>query len=152
MIFLWWCEKDHIYLLKLWTTELCSFSNLSITSPTSQLILQPFHHFTYVTAHSPTLPLLHLRPSSFSNSSFTSHMSQALHLRHLMSHPWLGRCSCTKNMGWSLLIYNNIVHVHCGPGSSSGKVFGYGLAAKAARWLARAQACKSGTLCHWSVT
>ena len=34
--------------------EFCSFSNLSITSPTSQLILQPFRHFTYVTTHSPT--------------------------------------------------------------------------------------------------
>ena len=28
-----------------------SFSNLSVTSPTSQLILQPFHRFTYVTVH-----------------------------------------------------------------------------------------------------
>ena len=38
-----------------------SFSNISLTSPGSQLILQPFRRFTYVTAHSPTLPLLHLR-------------------------------------------------------------------------------------------
>ena len=29
-----------------------SFSNLSVTSPTSQTILQPFRRFTYVTAHS----------------------------------------------------------------------------------------------------
>ena len=29
-----------------------SFSNLSVTSPTSQFILQPFRCFTYVTAHS----------------------------------------------------------------------------------------------------
>ena len=57
--------------------ELCSFSNLSVTSPTSQLISQPFRRFTYVTAHSPTLTLLHLRHSSFSNSSFASPMSQA---------------------------------------------------------------------------
>ena len=56
-----------------------SFSNLSVTSPTSQLILQPSRRFTYVTAHSPTLPLLHLRHSSFSNPSF------ALHLIHLAS-------------------------------------------------------------------
>ena len=36
--------------------ELCSFSKLSLTSPTSQLILilQAFRHFTYVTVHSPT--------------------------------------------------------------------------------------------------
>ena len=36
---------------------------ISVTSPTSQLILQPFRRFTYVTAHSPTLPLLHLLDS-----------------------------------------------------------------------------------------
>ena len=65
-----------------------SFSNLSVTSPTSQLILQPFRRFTYVTAHSPTLPLLHLRHSSFSNPSFASPTSQALHLIHLASLPW----------------------------------------------------------------
>ena len=41
-----------------------------------------------VTAHSPTLPLFHLRHSSFSNSSFASPTSQALHLRHLASRPW----------------------------------------------------------------
>ena len=35
------------------------FSNPSVALPTSQLILQPFRCFTYVTAHSPTLlPLL----------------------------------------------------------------------------------------------
>ena len=33
---------------------------LSVTLPTSQLIFQPFRHFTYVTAHSTALPLLHL--------------------------------------------------------------------------------------------
>ena len=59
-----------------------SFSKLSVTSPTSQFILQPFRRFTYVTAHSPTLPLLHLRHSSFSNPSFASPASQALHLIH----------------------------------------------------------------------
>ena len=66
----------------------CSFSNLSVTSPTSQLILQPFRRFNYVTAHSPTLPLLHLRHSSFSNRSFDSSTSQALHVTHLASRPW----------------------------------------------------------------
>ena len=67
--------------------ELCSFSNLSVTSPTSQ-ILQPFRRFTYVTAHSPTLLSLHLRHSSFSNPSFASPTSQALHLIHLANRPW----------------------------------------------------------------
>ena len=68
--------------------ELCSFSKLSVTSSTSQLILQSFRRFTYVTAHSSTLPLLHLRHSSFSNPSFACPTSQAPHLRHLASRPW----------------------------------------------------------------
>ena len=65
------------------------------------LILQPFCHFTYVTAHSPThsvtLPTsqLILQPfrcftnatSSFSNPSFASLTSQDFHLRHLASRP-----------------------------------------------------------------
>ena len=42
------------------------------------LILQSFHLFTYVTAHSPTLPLLHLRHSSFSNPSAASPTSQLI--------------------------------------------------------------------------
>ena len=54
----------------------------------SQLILQPFHRFTYVTAHSSTLPLLHLHHSSFSKSSFASPTSQALLLHHLASRPY----------------------------------------------------------------
>ena len=50
-------------------------------------ILQPFCRFTYVTVHSLTLPLLHLRHSSFCNRSFACPTSQALHLRHLASRP-----------------------------------------------------------------
>ena len=50
-----------------------SFSNSSVALPTSQLILQFFRCFTYV--------------SSFSNPSFASPTSQALHLRHLASRP-----------------------------------------------------------------
>ena len=42
------------------------------------LILQPFRHFTYVTAHSPTLPSLYLRHSSFSNTSVASPTSQLI--------------------------------------------------------------------------
>ena len=56
----------------------CSFSKLSVTSPTSQFILQPFRNFTYVTAHSPTLPLLHLRHTSFSNPSVALPTSQLI--------------------------------------------------------------------------
>ena len=55
------------------------------------LILQPFRHFIYVTTHSQTLPLLHLRHSSLSNTSFASCTSQALHLIHLASRPWMER-------------------------------------------------------------
>ena len=75
-----------------------SFSDPSVTLPTSQLILKPFRQFTYVTTHSPTLPslylrhssfsnpsLLHLRHSSFSNPPFASPTSQALHLIQLVS-------------------------------------------------------------------
>ena len=58
--------------------EQSSFSNLSITSPTSQLIVQPFCCFTYVTALCPTLPSLHLRHSSFSNPSIALPMSQLI--------------------------------------------------------------------------
>ena len=53
----------------------------------ARLILQPFRRFTYVTGHSPTVPLFHQRHSLFSNPSFTSPTSQALHLRHLASCP-----------------------------------------------------------------
>ena len=58
--------------------EQSSFSNLSITSPTSELILQPFHCFTYVTAHSPTILLLHQCHSSFSNPSVALPTSQLI--------------------------------------------------------------------------
>ena len=62
----------------------------------SQLILQPFRRFTYVTVHSPTLPLLYLRHSSFSNPSFASPTSQALHLRYLASRPCISQTLITK--------------------------------------------------------
>ena len=56
--------------------EQSSFFNPSVALPTSQLILQPFHCFTYVTTHSPTLPSLYLRHSSFSNPSVASPTSK----------------------------------------------------------------------------
>ena len=43
-----------------------------------ELILQPFRHFTYVTTHSPILPSLHLRHSSFSNPSVALPTSQLI--------------------------------------------------------------------------
>ena len=45
--------------------EQSSLSNLTVTSPTSQLILQSFHCFTYVTAYYPTLLSLLLRQRFF---------------------------------------------------------------------------------------
>ena len=61
------------------------FSNLSVALPTSQLILQPFCCFTYVTAHSPTLPSLHIRHSSFSSPFVASPTSEFIlqHFRRL---------------------------------------------------------------------
>ena len=50
----------HLYIY-----ELCSFANLSVTSPTSELIV-------------PTLPSFYLRHSSFSNISVTSPTSQLI--------------------------------------------------------------------------
>ena len=50
----------------------CTYISISMTL----FILQPFRHFTYVTAHSPTLPSLYLRHSSFSNYSVGSPTSQ----------------------------------------------------------------------------
>ena len=70
---------------------LSSFSNLSVTSPTSQFILQPFRRFTYVTAHSPILLLLHyvtdhspILLSLFLRHKLLAHypISPSLHLRH----------------------------------------------------------------------
>ena len=49
---------------------LCSFSNHSVALPTSQLILQPFLCFTYVTSHSPTLLSLFLRQRLFTYATW----------------------------------------------------------------------------------
>ena len=98
---LWVFRTSTTITMKLY--ELCSFSNLSITSSTSQLILQPFRRFTYITAHSPTLPLLHLRHSSFSNPSLASPTSQALHLIHLASRPWWIQVCLLLRMYWAQL-------------------------------------------------
>ena len=59
-----------------------SLSIPSVASPVSQLILQLFRCFAYVTAHCPSLPSLHLGHSSFSNSSVASPTSQ------LIVHPF----------------------------------------------------------------
>ena len=53
-----------------------SFSDPSVASPKSQIILQPFRRFIYVTGYSPTFPLLHLLHRSFSNPSVALSTSQ----------------------------------------------------------------------------
>ena len=59
-----------------------SFSNPSVALPTSQLILQPFRCFTYVTAHSPTLLSLLLRHRLFTYVTWRA------------AHDRYGRCCC----------------------------------------------------------
>ena len=59
-----------------------SFSYPYIASPTSQLILQPFRRFTYVTAHSTDLPFLHLRHRHFTYATAHSPTLRPLHLRY----------------------------------------------------------------------
>ena len=71
--------------------ELYSFPNPSVTLPMSQLILQLFSCFTYVTTHSPTFPSIHLCHSSFSNPSIPSPMLQLIlqafsHLTYVTPH------------------------------------------------------------------
>ena len=51
---------------------------LCVTLSTLQLILQSFRCYIYVTVHSPTLPSLYLRHSSFSNPSVASTTSQLI--------------------------------------------------------------------------
>ena len=70
----------------------------------SQLILQPFRRFTYVTAHSPTLPTLYLRYSSFFNPSFASPTSQDLHLRHLASRPRTSETTISIYINFCILL------------------------------------------------
>ena len=53
--------------------------------------LQPFRHFTYATAHPPTLPSLYLRYGSFSNPSVASPTSQLIlqpfhHFTYVIAH------------------------------------------------------------------
>ena len=56
-----------------------SFSNSSVGLPTSQLILQPFRCFTYVTAHSPILFPLLLRSRHFTYVTWrAAHGARAL--------------------------------------------------------------------------
>ena len=70
---LWRCINSFQYchLFKFWGER-----PIIIGGSLALLILQPFCHFTYVTTHSPTLPSLYLRHSSFSQPSVASPTSQ----------------------------------------------------------------------------
>ena len=80
-------------------------------------ITMNFAHFpTFPTlhlrqTHSPTLLLLHLRHSSFSNPSFASPTSQALHLIHLASSPCsrIMFCNSTQKLRVCQKFYLHIV-------------------------------------------
>ena len=64
---------------------------------------------TMSSVHSPTFPSLHLRHNSFSNPSFASPTSQALHLIHLASRPWfylIKHQIWNRHYLWYNLIYN----------------------------------------------
>ena len=63
-----------------------------------ELILQPLRHFTYVIAHFPTLPSLHLRHSSFSNSSVALPTSQLI-LQPFFSSSYITGSSLTSPGG-----------------------------------------------------
>ena len=89
-----WLRPAGLYEICKLALEQSSFSNISFTSPTSQLILQLFRRFTYVTVNSTTLPLLHLHHSLFSNlchfNYVTTHsrILSSLYLRHsIFSNP-----------------------------------------------------------------
>ena len=79
--------------IKFWRA---SFSNRYIASPTSQLILQPFRRFTYVTAHSTTLPLLHLRHRHFTYDTWQAAHDVSLCARLKLKPTYL-RQRCLNN-------------------------------------------------------
>ena len=74
------------------------------------LILQPFRRFTYITAHSPTLLLLYLRQSSFSNPSVASPMSQFI-LQPFFCFSYVTGSSLTSRGELPMFSWNVIIFV-----------------------------------------
>ena len=93
-----------------------SFSNLSVTSPTSQLILQPFPRFTYATTHSPTLPLLHLR-----QRIFTYVIWRAAH--EVIKGETLQERTRVDGHGFESSILIDLLQLRCGQDSLASVVF-----------------------------
>ena len=81
-----------------------SFSNPSLTLPTSQVILQTFSCFTYVTGHSPTLISLLLRTGSSLNSPREPPMVLKLSLYVSTFHV----CACHSALFRIEWIYRNL--------------------------------------------
>ena len=75
-----------------------SFSNLSLALSTSQLILQPFRCFIYVTAHSPTLLSLLLRHRIFTYVTW-----RAAHAVQGASQQLMMPASTVWNIPWKRL-------------------------------------------------
>ena len=65
-----------------------SFSNPFIVLPTSQLILQPFRCFTYVTVHSPTLLSLLLRHKLFTYVTWRAAHALGLSFAQFLNFPY----------------------------------------------------------------
>ena len=88
--------------------ELCSFSKLSVSSPTSQLILilRAFRHFTYVTAHSPTLLSLLLGHRIFTYVTWRAHGVNNIVIGHLRKNYLWGKQKTTITNG------NNISRIY----------------------------------------
>ena len=90
-----------------------SFSSRSVALPTSQLILQPFRSFTYVTAHYPTILSLFLRHRLFTYVSWrAAHVIQDSKLISLRENP------CPKMRGlasmvrrsWDQIVFVFLIH------------------------------------------
>ena len=68
---------------------------MRLASPTSQLIFQPFRRFTYVTAHSTALPLLHLRRRLFTYVTWRAANAPMMMFNLYIQYIKESRVSCT---------------------------------------------------------
>ena len=95
------------------------FSSSSVTLPTSQLILQPFRCFTYVTTHSPTLISLLLRHRLFTYVTWRAAHARRIRLPQYERDRFLGfnikakSCSELRSSGKLCLADVQIVPVKC---------------------------------------
>ena len=91
-----------------------SFSNTSVASPTSQLILHPFRCFTYVTAHSTTLLSLLLRHMLFTYVSWRAADVVAAARKRYVSGQWfLLKILSTQSPLQAIEVYNGNFRTPC---------------------------------------